>query len=115
MASTDLNTDETRNLISADKVEGTTIYNRSKENIGKIHKVMINKRTGKVAYVVVQYGGLMGVGSDYYPMPWNVLDYDTSYGGYVVDMTKERLQNAPHYAGSSEPNWFDRSYNEQVH
>src|SRR5215213_4380611 len=110
MAASDLKTDETRNLIAADKVEGTTIYNRQGENIGAVKNVMINKLTGKVAYVVVQYGGVMGFGSDYYPMPWNVLTYDTGKGGYVIDMSKEQLQNAPRYSASSQPDWQSRGY-----
>ena len=115
MATSELNTDETHNLISADKVEGTTIYSRDGENIGTCKKVMINKLTGKVAYVVVQYGGVMGFGSDYYPMPWDVLTYDTEKGGYVVDMSKEQLQNAPRYPASSQPDWQSSSYNDELH
>ena len=115
MAASDLKTDETRNLISADKVEGTTIYDRQGSNIGTVKNVMINKLTGKVAYVVVQYGGVMGFGSDFYPMPWNVLTYDTGKGGYVVDMSKEQLQNAPRYSASSQPDWQSRGYHDELH
>ena len=115
MASSELYTDETHNLISADKVEGTKIFSRDGENIGTCKKVMINKLTGQVAYVVAQYGGVMGFGSDYYPLPWSVLDYDTTKCGYVINQTKEQLQNAPRYTATSEPDWSSRSYNDEVH
>ena len=56
---------------------------------------MIDKRSGKVAYAVMSFGGFLGMGESYHPLPWEVLDYDERQGGYVVDLDKERLQNAP--------------------
>jgi PRC-barrel domain protein len=55
---------------------------------------MIDKRSGKVAYAVVSFGGFLGMGEDYYPMPWSKLDYDTSLGGYRVDITEDQLKGA---------------------
>ena len=81
-------TDETSTLISSDKVEGTAVYNRAGEKLGSIHTLMIDKRSGKVAYAVMSFGGFLGIGDRYHPLPWSVLDYETSQGGYVVDLDR---------------------------
>jgi sporulation protein YlmC with PRC-barrel domain len=68
-------TDETSTLISSDKVEGTAVYNREGEKVGSIHTLMIDKASGKVAYAVMSFGGFLGIGDRYHPLPWSVLDY----------------------------------------
>lgn len=97
---------ETRDMISSDKVDGTAVYGRDKERLGSIHHLMIGKRTGKVDFAVMSFGGLFGMGEDYYPLPWKMLDYDPDKGGYLVNMTKDQLdKDAPSYKKGSEPNW----------
>ena len=69
---------ETSNLIASDKVEGTPVYRLNGDNIGQIERVMIDKISGKVAYAVMSFGGFLGIGEDYYPLPWSVLTYNLS-------------------------------------
>ena len=107
--------DETSTLISSDKVEGTAVYNREGEKLGSIHTLMIDKMSGKVAYAVMSFGGFLGIGDRYHPLPWNVLDYETSQGGYVVDLDRSKLEGAPTYGTSETPNWSDRRWGQQVH
>ena len=114
---TDANTvarDETTDLISSDKVEGTAVYNRDGEKLGTISNFMVGKRNGRVEYAVLSFGGLFSMGERKYPLPWDVLTYDTDQGGYVVDLDKERLKGAPSYERDSEPT-YDRTYGEQVY
>lgn len=106
-------TDETERLIASNKVEGTTVYNESGEKLGTIYNFMVDKASGQVEYAVLQFGGLFGLGADYYPLPWEKLTYDTDEGGYVVDIDKETLEAAPRY--SDEEPRFDREYGEQVY
>ena len=93
---------ETAGLIGSDKVEGTYVYDAKGEHIGSIERVMIEKVRGQVAYAVLSFGGFLGIGSDYYPIPWQSLKYDTSLGGYRLNITEEQLKHAPKYAGD---NW----------
>jgi hypothetical protein len=109
-----IETNETASLIASDKVAGTAVYNRDEERLGSIHNLMIGKRSGEVEYAVLSFGGFLGIGDDYYPLPWDMLSYDEQVGGYVVDLTKEQLEGAPRYAAGSEPA-YDRSYGEQVY
>jgi len=114
MADTNIETDETAELIASNKVEGTAVYDRDGEKLGTIYNFMVDKRSGQVEYAVLSFGGLFGLGSDYYPLPWETLSYDEDEGGYVVEIDKDQLQDAPRYSAGQEPS-FDRAYGEQVY
>ena len=96
---------ETDLLIASDKVEGTAVYGTDQNKIGELERVMIDKLSGKVAYAVVSFGGFLGIGEDYYPMPWSTLKYDTNLGGYRVGVTRDQLDKAPKYSESTGWNW----------
>jgi hypothetical protein len=96
---------ETTSLIGSDKVEGTAVYGADEKKIGSIERVMIDKTSGKVAYGVLSFGGFMGMGEDYYPVPWSTLKYDTNLGGYRVNLTEDQLKKAPKYNRSTDWNW----------
>jgi len=106
-------TEESNRLISSDKVDGTVVYSRDGERLGSVKSFMVDKRSGKAEYAVLQFGGLFGIGSDYYPIPWEMLAYDVDRGGYVVDIAKERLEQAPRYATEQDQN-YDELYGRQV-
>lgn len=111
---TDIATEETNRLIASNKVEGTNVYNREGEKLGSIYNFMVDKRSGKAEYAVLQFGGLFGLGSDYYPLPWDMLTYETEYDGYVVNLDKALLEKAPRYGADAEPA-FDRTYGQSVY
>jgi hypothetical protein len=95
----------THSLIGSDEVDGTAVYGSDQEKIGSIERVMIDKISGKVAYAVLSFGGFLGMGEDYYPVPWSNLKYDTNLGGYRVNLTKDQLEKAPRYSESEGWNW----------
>jgi hypothetical protein len=96
---------ETHDLIASDKVEGTKVYDLAGEHIGSVHRLLIEKRSGKVSYAVLGFGGFLGMGEDHCPLPWDKLQYDESLGGYRVDISKEQLDGAPRYFGDDEAFW----------
>jgi hypothetical protein len=105
---------ETSTLIGSDKVEGTPVYRSSGDSIGQIERVMIDKLSGKVAYAVMSFGGFLGMGEDYYPLPWAVLTYNPSLGGYEANITEPQLKNAPKYSRHESWDWADRARTEKV-
>jgi hypothetical protein len=98
---------ETYDLIGSDKVEGTSVYGTGDEKIGSIERVMINKRSWKVSYAVLAFGGFLGMGNDHYPVPWAQLTYDTRLGGYRTNISKQQLEGAPRYGREAEWDWAD--------
>jgi hypothetical protein len=105
---------ETARLIASDKVEGTAVYNRKREHLGTVHNFMVNKVTGQVAYAVMSFGGFLGMGESFHPLPWRALTYDPTQDGYVIDLDKSRLEKAPTYKASDLPNWSDREYGNRI-
>ena len=102
--------EETSQLIASDKINGTAVYNRRGERLGSVYNFMVNKRSGQVAYAVMSFGGFLGMGRSYHPLPWNELTFDTSLGGYVVNRSKEQLEGAPSYSALEFQSWDDTAY-----
>jgi hypothetical protein len=82
-------------IIAADKVEGTPVYNMAGEKVGSIRNIMIDKLSGNVVYATMGFGGVLGMGQKYHALPWNVLTYNTDLGGYQLDVEREKLEQGP--------------------
>lgn len=113
-STTDAAERETWDLIGSDKVEGTHVYGSDGEHIGHIERVMIGKRDGQIAYAVLAFGGFMGIGKNYYPLPWSSLTFNDRLGGYEVSVTEDQLREAPSYLADDEWNWADRTVGQRV-
>ena len=101
---------ETQNpsqVISSDKVEGTSVYNTAGDKLGSIDHLVIDKRSGLVRYAALEFGGFLGMGTNRYPVPWSLLEYDTHRSGYVVPIDKAMLDGAPQYRDDARPDYDD--------
>jgi hypothetical protein len=107
--------DETPALISCDKVEGSAVYDCAGHRLGNIETLMIDKVSGVVRYAVLSFGGILGFGSQHYPLPWAQLRYDLGLGGYVVRLTEQEVREAPSYAAGDSVDLSDRDWGERVH
>jgi len=76
---------------------------------------VIDKISGKVAYAVISFGGFLGMGEDYYPLPWPNLKYDARLGGYRVGVTEDQLKGAPKYNRNTDWDWSDRARDRSVY
>ena len=88
---------ETTTLVASDKVQGTKIYSATGDNLGSVDDVMIDEKSGSIAYAIMSVGGFLGIGSRYYPLPWSMLRFDTNLGGYVANVDRAQLKGAPAY------------------
>lgn len=84
-------------LIFSSKVRNTPVFGQAGERIGHIEDLALGKVDGRVAYAILSFGGFLGIGEKYHPLPWSVLTYDTVLAGYVVPLDKDQLRNAPSY------------------
>lgn len=102
-------------LIASDRIEGTAVYDRDGEKIGKVRKLMLGKIDGQVRYVVMGSGGMFGFGEDDVPLPWDSLDFNKDLGGYKLrDLSKADFdkEKAPSFERGQEPDWsedYDRT------
>ncbi len=107
--SKDLSKKETFGLIGSDKVEGTEVYRSNGDRIGTIERVMLDKVKGQAAYAVMSFGGFLGIGNDYYPIPWSLLTYNEELGGYEVNLTDAQLKGAPKFTKDQAWEYEDRN------
>lgn len=96
----------TMSAISAGTLTGDTVRNRADEEIGKVEEIMIDRGSGRVAYVVLSAGGFLGLGDKFFAIPWDMVEVDTARHGVIVDIDKETVENAP---GFDKDNWPDSS------
>ena len=97
-----------RALIESDRVEGTAVYDREGRHTGTVKRLMIDRVSGQVAYVVVAFA-FAGLSDDSYPIPWAKLRYDTGLGGYRTGITERQLQGGPKYSSDNDWNWEDQT------
>lgn len=102
-------------LISSDRVEGTNVYNGQGDRLGSVDCVMLDKQQGKVAYAVMSFGGFLGIGEKRHPLPWQTLTYDEQKDGYVVNLTRDQLEQAPTLDWGDYDRLKDRAYGASVY
>ena len=83
--------------ILASRVKGTSVYNTAGDKIGHVEDVVLDKTSDNIMFAALGFGGVLGMGEKYFPVPWSLLDYSPDRGGYVVPVTKDALKNAPAY------------------
>jgi len=106
---------ETARLIASDKVESTAVRRSDGEKLGTIKRVMIDKRSGKVAYAVMTFGGFLGIGDEYRALPWSVLRYNEDLDAYELNVTDDQLQRAPALDTGWESGMVGRDWERNVH
>jgi sporulation protein YlmC with PRC-barrel domain len=105
MASIDDPRDTGGQLIAASKVNGTAVYNGDGEHLGSVYDILLDKRSGHADYAILSFGGFLGIGDRYHPLPWSQLRYDTQLGGYVVGLDRGQLEAAPTYDEADLGGW----------
>jgi hypothetical protein len=100
-------------LIAADKVKGTDVYNPAGDSLGTIDDIMIDKASGRSIYAVMSFGGFLGLGEKYHPLPWSILKYNEDKGGYAINLDKKILESAPSYDRGAPLTW-SREYGQKV-
>ena len=81
--------------IRAGKAIGTDVYDTAGQRIGEVKDIVLEKTSNNILFAVVSFGGVLGMGEKYHPVPWSELDYAPDQGGYVVSFSADQLKNAP--------------------
>jgi hypothetical protein len=106
-------------MIASDRVEGTPVRRPNGEKVGEIKRVMIDKVSGNVAYAVLSFGGFfggfLGLGERYHPLPWSALKYNPELSAYEIDIPAEQLRKAPSFSERDDFDWGDRRQETDLH
>jgi sporulation protein YlmC with PRC-barrel domain len=94
--------EEMQEVSRASKIIGTDVKNPKGEDLGDIKDLVLDPMSGRLAYVVVSYGGLLGMGDKLFAIPWSAVSWSADKDYFVLNMDKEALKNAP---GFDEDHW----------
>lgn len=99
-------------LCSSHPISTIKMTGRDGDALGSVYSLMINKRTGQAAFVILTVGGFIGIGKSYYPLPFQLLSYDQVDDGYIVKIDKRLLEGGPSWTSTAPE--FDQAYADRV-
>ena len=102
-------------LMGASTLTGDEVCNLQGEDVGEITEIMLDVPTGRIAYAVMSVGGFLGVGDRLFAIPWSALKLDTANQRFMLDVDKERLENAPGFDKDNWPRMADPQWGRDVH
>lgn len=83
--------------ILASKVKGTNVFNLTGDKIGHVEDVVLDKESDSIMFAALGFGGVLGMGKKFHPVPWSMLTFSKDKGGYVVPIAKDAMEKAPAY------------------
>ena len=112
-----------RRVLSCSTLTGDWVRNKSGEDLGKIEDFMIDLESGRIAYAVLSFGGVLGIGEKLFAIPWRLLRVSEDEHVFILDMSREKLESAPgfdkdNWPDMSDPGWnanIDRFYRTEMH
>lgn len=102
-------------LMGADTLIGNDVYNHLDEDLGDIKEIMLDMRTGRIAYAVLSFGGFMSIGEKLFAVPWDALKLDTVNKRFTLNVEKDRLESAPGFDKDKWPDMADSSWIADIH
>jgi sporulation protein YlmC with PRC-barrel domain len=102
-------------VLSADTLAGDTVVNPAGEDLGKIEDFMLDVESGRIRYAVLSFGGVLGIGNKLFAVPPEALTVDTENKRLVLDVDRDRLQNAPGFEKDNWPNFADPTLGREIY
>lgn len=102
-------------LMGANTLIGNDVYNHKEEELGDIKEIMLDVRSGEVAYAVLSFGGFLGMGEKLFAVPWRALTLDTINERFILKAEKSHLEDAPGFDSDNWPDMADPTWAEEVH
>ena len=102
-------------LMGANTLIGDDVYNHLDEDLGDIKEIMLDMDSGEVAYAVLSFGGFLGMGEKLFAVPWQALTLDTENKRFVLNIDKDRLEDAPGFDPNDWPDMADETWANEIH
>mgnify|MGYP006159360017 CR=1 FL=1 len=102
-------------LMGADTLIGNEVVNHNDENVGEIKEIMLEVQTGRVSYAVLSFGGFLGMGEKLFAVPWSAMTLDRNKRCFVLDVSKDRLKDAPGFDRDVWPDMADPEWTAKIH
>ena len=101
-------------LMGAGTLIGETVVNAANDTLGDIKEIMLDMRSGRIAYAVLSFGGVLGLGEKLFAVPWEKLALDTVNKRFLLDVDKEQLKSAPGFDKDNWPDMASDAWNDQM-
>jgi sporulation protein YlmC with PRC-barrel domain len=102
-------------VVKTAEVIGIEVKNAKKESLGSVHEIVLDKRNGNVRYVVLSFGGFLGLGDKLFALPWNAISYDEDEQAFILNVDKDKLKDAPSFDKEKWPNMSDARWGEGIY
>ena len=96
-------------------VIGSKVVNAHNEDLGKIEDLVIDAGAGRIAYAVLSFGGFLGMGDKYFAIPWNAFHFNLKENRAVLNVDKNKLENAPGFDKDNWPNMADSTWGANIY
>ncbi len=110
-----MTTVKSQQVVATKDVIGKSVINQEKENLGKIEEIVLDKLSGEVRYAVLSFGGFLGMGSDFYALPWKTLDYCKDEEAFIINVDKEKLKSASGFNKDQWPEFSDEKWGRSIY
>lgn len=104
-----------RKVMSASSLTGDKVVNAQGEDLGEIEEFMIDLDSGCVAYAVLSFGGVLGMGDKLFAIPIQALTLDEDKEVFILNVSKEKLKNASGFDKNHWPDMADPTWSNQIH
>ena len=102
-------------VVSATSVTGDAVTNLNGERLGRIEDIVLDLSSGRVAYAVLSFGGFLGIGDKLFAVPWGAMHLDSDQKEFVLDVSKETLEEAEGFDKSNWPDLADPVLATRIH
>lgn len=102
-------------VLSASSLAEDKVQNLKGEKLGDIEDLMIDLGTGRIAYAVLSFGGVLGMGNKLFAIPWQAMTLDVDKKAFLLDVNKESLEQAPGFDKDDWPDMSDARWGAGIH
>jgi sporulation protein YlmC with PRC-barrel domain len=104
-----------RRVLSASTLAGDPVKSTEGDDLGKVDEIMIDIPSGRVAYAVLSFGGILRMGNKLFAVPWEALTVDEDQKCFTLDVDRARLENAPGFDKDNWPDMADAAWGTQIY
>ena len=108
-------TTKIRQVLSSSSIVGTNVQNSAREDLGEIKDLMIDLSGGRIAYAVLSFGGILGMGDKLFAIPWEAFQVVQEEEILILNVAKEKLEQAPGFDKDNWPDMADVTWGKSIH
>src|SRR5664279_5398938 len=103
-----------RRVLAASTLAGDSVRNAAGEDLGKLDELMIDIPSGRIAYAVLSFGGVLGMGDKLFAVPWSALKVDEDEKCFILNIDRRTIEQAPGFDKNNWPDMSDTTWGSEV-